>query len=381
MLLFWLSLFILLLVTVVAFGVIRAESYVQRLAGRPFAERKWPSVSIIVCARNEQESIREAVTTLLHQDYPKYQLLVVNDRSTDRTGQILQELQAEQPRLVLVNIDELPNGWLGKCHAMHVGAKSATGDWLLFTDADVSMQSDTLKRTISYALDENADHLALVPECIMPNWLLHAFIATFSIFFKILVKPSQIANPQSPAHVGIGAFNLVRSEVYRKLQGHETIRLRPDDDLKLGKIIKMNGYRQRFASGIGLISVPWYPSVLALVRGLEKNSYAGMDYSPAKLVLTNLALPTLFVMPWILLCMATGVSWWLLLATCVAMLGMAIHNAVSLGYTWLYGLFFPVGVLMFLFVINRAIWLTYWRQGIYWRDHFYSLDELRSNPV
>jgi glycosyltransferase involved in cell wall biosynthesis len=381
MLLLLVGSFILVLCISIAARVVTAAQHMQRLAVWPFRERVWPQVSIIVCARNEQESIRDAVLTLLNQDYPQYELLVVNDRSTDATQRILEEVQANEPRLNLVHLQTLPEGWLGKCNAMHVGAQSAHGEWILFTDADVSMKPDTLKRAIDYALSEEADHLSMVPECEMPSTLLHLFVATFSVFFKILVKPSQIANPKSEAHCGIGAFNLVRTEVYRSLGGHEPIRLRPDDDLKLGKLIKTNGYRQRFANGLGLISVPWYPSVAALVRGLEKNSFAGMDYSWPKLIASNIILPSMFVLPWIALFLVTGPAWWLFLASCAVVQCMAIHNAVSVGYPWYFGLFFPLGVLMFLFIVDRAVFLTVKRGGIYWRDHFYSLNELKTNQL
>jgi glycosyltransferase involved in cell wall biosynthesis len=375
------GLFVLAPVVLIALNVVFSERYVPRLSARPYSEREWPTVTIVVCARNEQDSIQQAVTTLLNQDYPAYELVVVNDRSTDNTQRILEQIQASQPRLVVLPVTELPQGWLGKCNAMQAGARSTLSDWILFTDADVSMKSDTLKRTLDYAVSEKADHLSLVPECIMPSALLHAFVSTFSVFFKLLVKPAQIANPRSKAHCGIGAFNLVRSSVYRELGGHDRIRMRPDDDLKLGKLIKSNGYRQRFASGIGLISVPWYPSVAALVRGLEKNSFAGMDYSWAKLILSNVALPMLFVLPFVALFFVAGFAWWLMLATCICVLGMAIQNARSLGYPWPYGLFFPLGVVMFLYIVDRAVVLTYWRGGIYWRDHFYSIQDLKANQL
>lgn len=379
--LFWICLVILLIASLICIDVIRSEGFIVRLAQRPFADQTWPSVSIVVSARNEQDSIDTAVRSLLNLDYPNYELTVVNDRSTDQTGHILKTLQMQFPRLNVVTISELPQGWLGKCNAMQAGAQRSQADWILFTDADVSMRPDTLKRVLDYVITEKADHISLVPECIMPNWLLHAFIATFSIFFKILVKPARIANPKSSAHCGIGAFNLIRSTVYQKLGGHVPIRLRPDDDLKLGKLVKSKGYAQRFASGIGLISVPWYPSIRALIHGLEKNSFAGMDYSLPKLLFSNLALPAVFVLPFPLLLVTGGAAWWMALGACVMILAMAMHNARSVGYPFFYGLFFPLGVLFFLYIINRAVLLTLHRKGIYWRDSFYSLKDLKANRI
>ncbi|MFO0088473.1 MAG: glycosyltransferase, partial [Pirellula sp.] len=252
---------------------------------------------------------------------------------------------------------------------------------LLFTDADVSMRPDTLKVTIDYALAEKADHLTMAPQCEMPSWLLRAFVATFAFFFKLHVKPSQISNPRSKAHVGIGAFNLVRRDVYLAVGGHEAIRLRPDDDLKLGKLLKSNGYQQRFANGMGLISVPWYRSIGELTRGLEKNSFAGIDYSISKWIASSVLVILLFVLPFLLVLLTQGWSFWFSIITCALIFCMGACNAIKSGYRLDHGLFFPIGCLLFLFVFNRAILLTLWRKGIVWRDCFYRLDELKKNVV
>ncbi len=281
----------------------------------------------------------------------------------------------------MVTIDDLPAGWLGKCHAMQAGAVAASGEWLLFTDADVFMKPDTLKRAMDYTLAERADHLALAPSCVMPSWILTVLVSTFVVFFKLFIKPALVSDPKSSAHVGIGAFNLVRTEAYRAIGGHERVRLRPDDDVKLGKVIKQKGYRQRFASGIGLIWVPWYASLGQMLRGLEKNSFAGVDYKLGKLVGANLFSLLLFVVPFCWLPWADGLSWWLLLASCCLVLSVGVRSALSAGYRIDHGLFFPLGVLLFLFTFDRAVLLTLLRGGIFWRDTFYALDELKRNVV
>jgi glycosyltransferase involved in cell wall biosynthesis len=376
-----LSLLLLLVIAGLVLELLRSEKHLLDLEARGYQERDWPSISIVVAARNEEESIEKATRSLLQQEYPKYELIVVNDRSTDRTGKILGNLQQSHSDLKSIAIQELPNGWLGKCNALHQGAKAATGDWLLFTDADVSMRSDTLKVTIDYALAEKADHLTMAPRCEMPSWLLRAFVATFAFFLKLHVKPSRISNSRTKAHVGIGAFNMVRRDVYLAVGGHEPIRLRPDDDLKLGKLLKSKGYHQRFANGVGLISVPWYRSIRELTRGLEKNSFAGIDYSISKWIASNVLVLALFVLPFLLLLVTHGWSFWFSAASCALILFMGAFNAIKSGYRLDHGLFFPIGCLLFLFVFNRAILLTFWRKGIVWRNCFYGLDELKKNVV
>jgi glycosyltransferase involved in cell wall biosynthesis len=379
--LFILSLMLLLVISGLFVELVRSEKHLLDLGARRYQDREWPSISIVVAARNEQESIGNATLSLLRQEYPRYELIVVNDRSTDRTGEILGSLQQSHAELKSIAVKELPNGWLGKCNALHQGAKAATGDWLLFTDADVSMRPDTLKVSIDYALIEKADHLTMAPHCELPSWLLRAFVATFAFFFKLHVRPKQISNPRSSAHVGIGAFNLVRRDVYLAVGGHESIRLRPDDDLKLGKLLKKNGYRQRFANGTGLISVPWYRSIGEMTQGLEKNSFAGIDYSISKWIVANISVLAMFVLPFLLLLLTHGWSFWSTLAICALILFMGAFNAVKSGFRLEHGLFFPIGCLLFLFVFNRAVILTFWRKGIVWRDCFYGLEELKKNVV
>lgn len=379
--LFALSLFLFLSLAALAVEIVRSEKYMVGLGARKVDDREWPSISIVVAARNEQESIQDAVLSLLRQDYPRYELTVVNDRSTDRTREILLTLQATHSRLKTISVEHLPVGWLGKCNAMNQGAMAATGDWLLFTDADVSMRSDTLRIAIDYALAENADHLTMAPHCELPSWILNSFVATFVFFFKLFVRPSQIHNPRSQAHAGIGAFNLIRRSVYLEIGGHNPIRLRPDDDLKLGKLLKCKGYRQRFANGLGLISVPWYRSMKELMQGLEKNSFAVIDYSIAKWIATNAVVLLLFLLPFLLLVFSRGSTFWISLANCMLILFLGVFNAIKSGSRLDHGLFFPLGVLLFLFVFDRAVFLTLWRGGIVWRDCFYSLDDLKKNVV
>lgn len=344
-----------------------------------------PSVSVIFAARNEQEAIEQAAESMLQLQYPNLELIIVDDRSTDQTPAILeqlcnrhQNLSNTTPKLHYVRIDTLPDQWLGKCHALCIGANQATGEWLLFTDADVQMHPKTLSAAISFAEQEQADHVTLAPYCTMPTWILCTFVATFAFLFKAFVKPFQIANPKSPAHVGIGAFNLVRRSTYQAIGGHESIRLCPDDDVKLGKRIKQAGYAQRFANGLGLISVPWYPSLRAVFLGLEKNCFAGIDYSITTWLGSNLFIFTTAILPWLLAPFADGYCQAMLLITCALWLIIGATNALRCGYRIDHGLALPIGIALFLLVLNRSILLTFARGGIYWRDTFYSLKSLRA---
>ncbi len=129
---------------------------------------RYPSASVVVPARDEEAVVGEALGSLLDQDYPgSLEVLVVDDRSTDRTGEIIAGLAARYPeRLTALRVDDLPEGWLGKNHALYRGAEEARAEWLLFTDADVRFAPGCIKEAVYYALSENLDHLTLSPELV-----------------------------------------------------------------------------------------------------------------------------------------------------------------------------------------------------------------------
>ena len=226
--LFWLAIANLVMVLVCTFLLGLGGYLTRRLRELPVPELEhWPTVSLVAPARNEERNIERAVRSLVQLDYPHLQITLVNDRSTDRTGQILDALAAEFPQLNVVHLTELPAGWLGKNHALQLGADRSRGEWLLFTDADIIFEPTTLRRAIGYALAEKIDHVAATPETRMPSWLLRSFVVAFGVYFLLFVRTWAIRNPRSTAHVGIGAFNLVRTAVYRAVGGHEKIRMRP----------------------------------------------------------------------------------------------------------------------------------------------------------
>jgi cellulose synthase/poly-beta-1,6-N-acetylglucosamine synthase-like glycosyltransferase len=341
----------------------------------------WPSVSLVAAARNEERGMERAVRSLVQLDYPNLEITVVNDRSTDGTGEILARLSQEFPQLNVVHVNELPPGWLGKNHALQIGADRSRGEWLLFTDADIVFEPTTLQRAIGYANAHQVDHLAATPDTQMPTWFLRSFVVTFAIFFSIFVRIWAIRGSDKRAHVGIGAFNLIRAEIYRAVGGHHPIRMRPDDDLKLGKIIKHGGYRQDVVHGQGLIFVDWYHSLGELIRGLEKNAFAGVDYSVTMIVFSSLVLLFVFVWPYAAVLLVPAPARWIYLATCIVLWAMAWRSAVGMGTPASCALAFPVTVVLFIYIQWRTMILNYYHNGIRWRDTHYSLAELKANRV
>lgn len=380
--LFWLSLIAFLGYGLIALEVLPGSRRIRFLRDiPPELPQPPPSVTLIAAARNEERNLLQALQSLLTLDYPALELILVDDRSEDATGEILDQLANKDPRLKVIHLTELPAGWLGKNHALWVGSQQAGGELLLFTDADVVMAPELLQRAVTYLEQNGVDHLALTPEARMPTTVLNTFGLAFGLIFAIFTRPWRVGDPASPCHIGIGAFNLVKAEAYRQVGGHGTIALRPDDDLKLGKILKRAGYRQQLLYGTGLVSVEWYASVRQLIQGLEKNAFAGTDYRLGVALGGALSLLVSSVWPYAALLLTRGPSWWLALAT-VALITLLLVDSARRHHSspW-YALGFPLAASLFAFIILRTTLLNLWQGGIHWRGTFYALEELRKNRV
>lgn len=340
-----------------------------------------PRVSIVIPARNEERNLEEALRSILAQDYPNVEIVVVDDRSTDRTGEILDRMAAADPRLKVVHVTELPPGWLGKNHALELGSEGASGDFLLFTDADVVMEPTAVRRAIARMEAKTLDHITSSPEIECTGLLYEMFIGTFALFFAMYTKPWKVGDPKASQHIGIGAFNLVRTAAYRAVGGHRPIALRPDDDLKLGKLLKKNGYRQEFLFGHGMLRVEWYASIRELVRGLMKNAFPAVDYRISVVILSTIAQLAWNVWPFLAVFLTTGTTRLINLAICLLILLLCAVNAPLAGVRRWYGIGFPVASLLFLYILWRSTLLILWTGGIEWRGTRYPLAELKANKV
>jgi glycosyltransferase involved in cell wall biosynthesis len=347
----------------------------------PVVKKTALKVSVVVAARNEERNIREALQSLLELSYPDYELIVVDDRSEDATGPILDEMAAAFPRLKVMHIDSLPEGWLGKNHALWAGSKVASGELLLFTDADIIMVPTVLTRAVAFLEERNLDHLAATPSMRMPTTFLAMFGASFIIYFSLFARPWKARDPRSSCHIGIGAFNLVRRDAYLKVGGHETIRLRPDDDVKLGKIIKKAGLRQDVAYAPDFLAVEWYHSVREVIRGLEKNAFSGADYNVALILFGCLFHITCSIWPFIAIFVTHGAVRAVYAAVvCLIVISFVDSARFHHAKVW-HAVGYPLTTALFIFILIRTMLLNLVQGGIYWRGTFYSLKELKGNRV
>lgn len=347
----------------------------------PRTATKLPLVSIVVAARNEERNIREALQSLFDLDYPDYELIVVDDRSEDDTGAILEQMSRERGRLRVIHVESLPQGWLGKNHALWVGSRQARGEYLLFTDADIVMEPTVLTRAVLFMRQQSLDHLAATPSLRMPSLFLDMFGASFIIFFSLFARPWKARDPKSRCHIGIGAFNMLRADAYRGIGGHEAIRLRPDDDIKLGKLIKKAGLRQEAAYAPEFLFVEWYATVGEVVRGLEKNAFAGTDYSVPLVLAGVLGQTVCGIWPFLAIFVTGGAVQAMYLATVLVTLMVVADSArFHRSRPW-YAIAYPLTSALFVYILIRTMLLNLWQGGIYWRGTFYPLKELKKNRV
>jgi hypothetical protein len=368
----------------VAWELVRGNRRMRNLTtvGSTAADRiHWPKVSIVIAARNEGRTIGAAVPTMLQLDYPDLELIAVNDRSEDDTGAVLDRLAAADSRLRVEHIRELPPGWIGKTHAMHHGAARAGGEWILFTDADIHFQPEALRRAIAGAEAGRLDLLAAVPQLNEHGHLLGICVNAFSFLFTLGIRPWRIPDPHSAAHGAVGAFTLVRTAKYRAFGGHAPVRLRPDDDIKLGKLFKTRGARCELLHGAGMLSVSWYATVGGMIRGLTKNSFAGADYRVWVPPLGAAALIGLMLWPVAALFVATGPAWWLNAGSVAIILWLGCDQTGFTGGRRWHGLLLPVGVAIFSYILLRSMVVTHWQGGVTWRGTHYPLADLKANRL
>jgi glycosyltransferase involved in cell wall biosynthesis len=347
----------------------------------PAANKDCPTMSIIFAARDEQEKLPAALATLVAIDYPQLEIIAVDDRSNDATGQILEDFAAKHPQLKIVHIRELPKGWLGKPHALQTGYEICRGELLVFTDADVKFQYDALRRAVALFRARGLDHLTLFGDVTRSGFWDTVLISFFGMGFQLATNPQDVSNPNSRSYVGVGAFQMVRRAVYESCGTHRRLAMEVIDDMKLGKIVKLAQFCSGVAVAQNLVSVEWHLGFRNVVRGLEKNFFAGAQFSLCVVTLQVLGLLVMNVLPFLGLVFGHG---WIRAFSGIAVLiatGFQLGVDVVMRISPLYCVTLPLGAVMFAYILLRSTYITLRQGGIVWRDTFYPLEELRRGLV
>ena len=365
-------------------GLLWVRRHLPRLTEvEPVPRTAWPRVSVVVPARNEAPQVETAVRSLLAQDYPSLEVVAIDDRSEDATGLLLDGLAAGDPRLRVVHVESLPDGWLGKNHACARGSDAASGEWLLFTDGDVLFGADALRRAVAFAEARDLDHLVAFPSFVTHGFFERAFVVAFGVLFSLKTRVWALPRPRSGAYVGVGAFNLVRRAVYERVGGHRAVAFEVVDDLKLGLVLRRSGARQGAVVSGGLLAVRWQSGLRASIGGLMKNAFAGAEWRwsmaavfcacfaivgvvPAATLLLPVALPV----------KAVATVAWLGWAILVGAAAYEVSDGLGLE-----GVAFPPACAALIGVVLASAAQATLEGGIKWRGTFYPLADLRRGCV
>ena len=331
-----------------------------------------PKLSIIIAARNEAKTLPHALNTLTEQCYPYLEVIIVNDRSTDNTGAIIDDFAARNPRIIPIHITELPELWLGKVHALHIASQRARGEWFLFTDADVHHSKQLWHSAIQHAISKQLDHLAILPKVTSQGGMIQATTKPFSLLFLTTAKVEKVRDPDSPAAIGIGAFNLIRAEKFKRSNGFEWLRMEVADDYGLALMMKADGGKSDIVTAYEDLHIEWYPTLSAMVHGLDKNIMApGTQYKTLKLLVTPVAFAALLLAPAISLLTFPAATFWPGMLTWLFVTWPGISIAVNKQESIRHWLFSPIGFLIISYIFARACLLCLWRDGIRWRGTHY----------
>ncbi len=351
-----------------------------------------PLVSVIVPARNEERNIRRCVTSLLEQDYANFEVIVVDDGSTDATPDILEEIAQDHPRgsrlFVLRLRDNLPAGWAGKPHALYRGTQEARGDWLLLTDADTWHAPGALSYAVHKAIDEQVDLLSLVSRQELPGFWERVIMPMAYLGILMQYPPRQVNDPSSSVALANGQFILIRRSVYDELGGYARPGLRDTllDDRDLAQVVKGQGHRLRMFDGRELVHVRMYRTLPEAWRGWRKNAFLGLRGGLPFTIVALIGLPMVSIAPFLLpvLCWALNrfsafkrrpiAPSEVALATLLELAPLLSYRGwvnKELDVPWYYALTHPLAGAIFEGIVAQSAWRVLTHRGVDWSGRKY----------
>jgi chlorobactene glucosyltransferase len=345
-----------------------------------------PLISVIVPARNEERNIRRCVEALLAQTYPNFELIVLDDRSTDSTPGILAELAHGDIRLHILHGDELPPGWAGKPHALYQAAQNAQGEWLCFVDADTFTSPQALSSVYLAALEQSADLFSIFTRQELGSFWEKVILPLVFTALSVGFTPRKVNDPHKPDAIANGQFIFIRRKVYQALGGHAAIKGSIVEDRDLATLVKHAGYRLVVADGQAVASTRMYTSLAEMWEGWTKNIFLGLKDRPGLLLLGAFgAFVSVFAALLLPLWLLGGLTWWSAGGGAAAIV-LVIEAAILWGYlvfwriqacrkmdipAW-YALSTPLGAGVFAAMMIVSAWKVLSGRGVTWKGRRYS---------
>ena len=345
-----------------------------------------PLLSVCVPARNEERNIRVCVESILVQDYPNFEVIVLDDRSTDETLEILHHFTVGDDRLKVIRGSDLPDGWAGKPHALFQASSAARGEWLCFIDADTFLSPNALSSCYVKAIETQADMFTIMTFQILGSFWEKVVMPIVMTALSVGFSPRKVNDPKSRDAIANGQFILIKRSVYDAIGGHERVKDQIVEDKAIAEQVKWNGYRLIVANGTSVTRTRMYTSLSEMWEGWTKNIYLGLRdrLSLAWLGIFGalLALIAALILPlWPLL----GILWywqgggWLALivvAQAVILWVFIIYSrarvARSMGISPWYAFTLPLGSAVFAAMMLSSTWKVLSGQGISWKGRRYA---------
>jgi len=386
----FLSVLLVLLAGLVIVFVIRDLQRAHRLPAlqAPATLIAQPLVSIVIPARNEANNIARCLDGALAQCYTPYEVVVVDDGSTDATPHILREYATRFPhKLTVVAGRPLPRGWVGKCNACLHGAHRAQGEWLLFLDADTAPQPDLIAALLAFAQQRHLDLVSVLPFNELGTWSEQLILPVFYQFALTAFPLQRNLSAEAPANnvLANGQCLLVRAEAYWALGGHEVVKDKVLEDIEFAQAMRRAGYRVGLATAFEHLRVRMYHNLCEVVQGLGKHAAAGRRASGWRAFWAILRMSLTLLAPWLLCAMALGriaaypSAWhgWVALFAGGAALGMTLRFWAKRYRRWYalpgwMAMLASFGWLVYLFIVMRGTLRVIFRRGVTWKERVYS---------
>jgi glycosyltransferase involved in cell wall biosynthesis len=229
-----------------------------------------PKVSIILPARNEEEFLGKCLDTLIDQDYPNYEIIVIDDSSEDSTGNIISEYAKQNSKIIPVSARPKPDGWMGKNWACMEGYKKATGELLLFTDADTTHANNVISLAVSHLLTFNLDALTAIPKMVCIDFWTKITLPMISTFLHTRFSAIRVNDPTKKTGYFFGSFFIIKQKTYEEVGTHEGVKQEIIEDGALGKKVKDSGYKLKMVRGDHLIDAIWARDKSTLWNALKR---------------------------------------------------------------------------------------------------------------
>ena len=344
-----------------------------------------PLISVCIPARDEERNIRTCVSAVLNQDYPRFEVIVLDDRSTDSTLEILNQLASLDDRLKIIHGSDLPAGWAGKPHALHQAAAIARGDWLCFVDADTLLSPESLSSCFAKAIETNADMFTIMTFQVTGSFWEKTVMPLVMTALSVGFSPRKVNDPNKRDAIANGQFILLKRTVYDEIGGHESVRDSIVEDKAISELVKWNGYRLIVADGTKTAKTRMYTSLPEMWEGWTKNIYLGLRDQTGLLWLGAFGLfltliTSLFLPAWPFL----GLFWYLedggwMSAAIVAesillwvcLIYFRARTASDMDIPAWYALTTPLGAGVFGMMMLASAWRVISGQGVSWRGRTY----------